>query len=70
MPELMLAVPRRSIVNLTHALEYHTGETWTEERVKDQFLLPVNRALSQGVSLLEAEARVWKRLGLLEEDDD
>ena len=66
MPESMIAVPRRSIVNLTHALEYHTGETWTEERVKDQFLLPVNKAMLRGVPLLEAEAQVWKRLGLLE----
>jgi hypothetical protein len=43
---------------------------WTEQEVKDEFLSPVNKALRKGMSLLEAETQVWKRLGLLQEAAD
>ncbi|HLF44258.1 MAG TPA: hypothetical protein VJA46_12155 [Acidimicrobiia bacterium] len=67
---VIVAVPRKAVVSLTQALERSTGETWGEQRVKDEFLLPVTRDLCEGTSLLEAEAKVWRQLGLLHEDSD
>lgn len=65
-----VTIPREAVNGLIEALEYNTGEKWTERRVKDEFLVPVHKSMLEGDLLFEAETKVLRQLGLLQEATD